>query len=578
MKGFLSKSLLGMLLTVPVALTGKESEHILAKRVHAHLLIHDYESACQEASAALNKYPQDKELREYYIKAAAAHGDEKQMIEAWNAYARLFPDAYKNHVLLEAMAWGIIEKGSASTSPIIRTIAVQGAFFGADAKGVTILHRHLSDTNSFVRWASVQLSSRLHDAKLCDAMYDVLANEKVTKVRLEAIRAVGSMNLKKALPSLMALATSDQSTAEEKLIAIESIIEMLDNVNESQVHGLAQSDRAGMRLIACRLIEQYEMPGALSDLSTLLQDQCGDVRAAALHALGILRISLPQQVQNRVVALLQDSDPNTAIMAAWVLILQNSPQGEAAIQRWIAHERQDIRLMAAGALAASGKYGAPLAEKIFRTTTDPYVRINLAMGLIGQRIAIQNACDILCNSLQRTSERWMWKETDMFKLIAPSDIRHDDSIPQYPEAVDQLVRLEVLNTIAMMRHPHAQKAVEHILKQKMWGVTGVASALLLTECDEEALELVKVLLHAPEYKVRTQAALILAQWGRDEEAIATLQQAYTTAERQMKEKILEGIGRIGAPESIPFLVAALGESSQSLRIIAASALLQALYH
>jgi HEAT repeat protein len=182
------------------------------------------------------------------------------------------------------------------------------------------------------------------------------------------------------------------------------------------------------------------------------------------------------------------------------------------------------------------------------------------------------------SSLEKMPEKWMWKEISTFRAVAPSDLKHDSAVPQYPEGMDQLVRLEVLNIIAMMRYPHAQSAVCKILKQKMWGVTGTAAALLLTECGEEALDLVKSLLSTPDHKVRMQAALILSLWGREPEAIATLQQGYEKGDRQMKEKILEGIGRLGADSSIPFLVGRLNESSQSLRIIAASALLEALYH
>ncbi|HRD55298.1 MAG TPA: HEAT repeat domain-containing protein, partial [Parachlamydiaceae bacterium] len=57
-----------------------------------------------------------------------------------------------------------------------------------------------------------------------------------------------------------------------------------------------------------------------------------------------------------------------------------------------------------------------------------------------------------------------------------------------------------------------------------------------------------------------------------------LQDFYAQADREMKERILEGIGRIGSSASIPFLVECLKEPFQSLRVIAASSLLQVLYH
>ena len=157
-------------------------------------------------------------------------------------------------------------------------------------------------------------------------------------------------------------------------------------------------------------------------------------------------------------------------------------------------------------------------------------------------------------------------------------MKHDDMIPNHPEQINQITRLEVLNILAVMKYPQAQNAVRNFLQQRTWGVTGMAAALLLTEGDESAIALVEDLLKDPDKKVKMQAALILSLWGGGEKAIAVLQQGYDTADREMKERILEGVGRIGASSTIPFLVDKLREPYQSLRIIAAAALLECLYH
>lgn len=553
-------------------------DEVIAKRIHAHILIHDYGSACQEAKNALQISPENEILWEWYVKALAANGNEKEMMWAWNNYSKISKKPFEQHTLLEAMAWGILEQGSTSSSPIIRTLALQGAFFGHDAKSVSMIYKHYSDQNSFVRWAAVKLSSHMRDAKLCDAIQELLFKEKNARVRLEIVKAVGEMKLKKALPTLLGIVSGDHTSAEEKFIATQSIVAMLDQINYPEIKHLASSDRAGLRVVACSLIEHYEKREAIGELVNLVKDRSGDVRAAALHALGILKIKEFQHrsITDLAATLLNDQDPNVAIMAAWLLTLHDF-NTQNSFNYWLNHQRRDLQLLAAGALSACGKHSATLMHATFQKATDPYVRANLALGLIGQQIAVQQACEVLCCSLKTLNERWMWKE-GAFRVLAPSDIKHDDSVPQYPEEVDQLVRLEILNTIAIMRYPEAQTAVACMLKQKMWGITGTAAALLLTECDEEALNLVKGLLHASENNVRMQAALILALWGRDEEAIATLQDGYKTADRQMKEKILEAIGRIGSESSIPFLVEHMNESSQTLRIISASALLQTLYH
>jgi HEAT repeat protein len=203
--------------------------------------------------------------------------------------------------------------------------------------------------------------------------------------------------------------------------------------------------------------------------------------------------------------------------------------------------------------------------------------MNLAFGLLGQRIETEAACSALFEGLTEEKKRWMWIE-DEFHTLAPSKLKYDETIPNYPEEVNQLVRLEVLSVLAIFKYPKAQEAIKRFLQERTWGVSGLASALLLTEGDESSIELVQELLKDPQPKVRIQAALILALWGEGENALSVLQEAYATADRDLKERILEGVGRIGSLNSIAFLVEKLGEPYQNLRVIAASALLQCLYH
>jgi HEAT repeat protein len=98
------------------------------------------------------------------------------------------------------------------------------------------------------------------------------------------------------------------------------------------------------------------------------------------------------------------------------------------------------------------------------------------------------------------------------------------------------------------------------------------------EGDESAVEIVQQLLQDSQPRVRLQAALILSLWSRDESAIRTLEEGYLNSNWEQKARILEGIGRIGSIRSIPFLLNVLKEHSQTLRLIAALALIQCLNH
>jgi HEAT repeat protein len=119
--------------------------------------------------------------------------------------------------------------------------------------------------------------------------------------------------------------------------------------------------------------------------------------------------------------------------------------------------------------------------------------------------------------------------------------------------------------------------VNQFLKEKQWGITGMAAAVLLTEGDDEAIEIVKLLLNDQNDDLRLQAAFVIALWGGGEEALNILEQAYSSSSFENKEKIIEAIGRVGAARSVPFLVDRLQESHQSLRVIAAASLLMVLY-
>lgn len=556
-----------------------DEEQIL-KRVHAYLLIQDPNAACDEAAAALKQYPESSKLWEADVQALAKLGNEKAMVAAWNRYAQLDSKAYENRELLEQMAWGVIANGGNSSSPLIRTVALVGAFFGQDAKGVDILCEHLRDSNSSVRAAAVQLSAQLLDAKLCDTVLSQLRDEKVWKVRLALIKAAGAMQIVQAKGYLTGIVADSNSTAEEQAAAIQALVQLLDTVEREDVAKSAGSDRAGLRLLACHAVEHFALERDLDYIMPLLQDHCSEVRAAALQTLGALRIPVFNGIPISKLAqgMLNDPDTMVGMTAAWVLTLLNPVAGQQAFKQWLGHDRSEIRIQAAAGLKACGKYGFPLALEAFRQSHDPYVRMNLAIGLIGQRVAVDEACEELKVGLATIKDRMMWQEKGFFRALAPSDLRYADAHDENPETVSQLVQLDILNLLAIMKCSQAQEAIAAFLQQKTWGVTGLASALLLTEGDTEAITLVTNMMSHPAPKVRVQAALVLALWGRGEDAIAVLLRAYATADRELKEMILEGIGRVGAVSTIPFLVERLQEPAQSLRIIAASALLQSLYH
>lgn len=550
-----------MIFAIVLATTPLET----VQRVQAHLLIHDTAAACEEAKRGVSQYPESRPLFEAWLQALAKRGE---FAAAWNQYAARYPDAYERRELLECLAWGVIEEGARSAAPMIRVFALLGAFYAQDAKGVKLLHAGLKDSNAFVRGAAVKLAMRLHDLELQDEIVRLFQSERNWQVRLAAIQALGAMKIASSRSDLVALIGSPQAQAEEKVAAIAALVELLDTAERREIELLARSDRAGLRLLACEVMEHFGLSHR-DLLDQLTKDTRAEVRAAAWHALGALR----QDVKSSL-----DADPTVALTAAWSLTLSNPTAGQEALAPWLTHESAEVRRLAAAALVATGQYGLPLALKTFSTTSDPYVRLNLALGFLGQRVLLDKACSCLAEGLFQQKERWMWEETGKFEALAPSTVKHDEAIPNYPEAVNQMARLEILNKLALLKYPETGELLRRYLKEKRFEVSGMAALLLLTEGDESAIDAVQELLKDPDSKVRTQAAFILSLWGQGDEAIAELQGSYKDADRELKEKILEGLGRAGSASSIPFLVERLQEPSPMLRLIAAAALLETLYH
>jgi HEAT repeat protein len=141
-----------------------------------------------------------------------------------------------------------------------------------------------------------------------------------------------------------------------------------------------------------------------------------------------------------------------------------------------------------------------------------------------------------------------------------------------------MARLDLLNILCIMRHPKAQEAVKKFVKNETWGITGAAVAVLLGEGDAEAMTVIRELLKDHDPQVRVQAAFILAMMGNDPEAVKVLQEVYHQMDREVKIQILEAIGHVGSLDSIPFLIDILSEPFQLMRVVAASAMIQCLYH
>lgn len=556
-------------------------EEIAKKRIYNHLLIRDALSAVKEGKKAKDAYPESKEIQIALIDALCANGNETEALELWQ---ECFPPTDNiDRRMIEVLAWGVLNKGETSSQLNVQLYALLGAAFTRDARAIPLLIEQLQSSNALLRTVAIKLCCAFGDTPLKAEISRLLKEEKVWYVRLEVIQAVGALHMIELKPELKEIIGNNKTLAEEKAAAIGALAQMYDKVDREEILALIKSNRGGLRQLACEIIAYMNLYEHLDLVLPLLQDSSPDVKISALNTLALLRAKEVggHPIASLIEKQLKDASPEVAITASYALLLMDKKSAHLSLEKWIQSDNEMWRRMASAAVAASGTYGTRLALKILKESKDPFVRANAAIGLIGQRLYVIQACDELYSFLiKNPTQLWMWENehNPLFRSLAPSMVKHIEQIPHYPVVIDQLVRLDLLSILSIMRYPKAQNAVKEFLKMRSWGVTGAAAATLLQEGDEEGLEAVRALLDDKEEKIRVQAALIMTLVGNDLSAAKVLQEMYPLVDRETKVHILEAIAHVGDPQSIPFLLTILKEPFQLLRFVAASALIQCLYH
>ncbi len=538
-------------------------------RVQAHILVGDIDSALSEVLDGGKQYPDERILKEWLIRTLAEKGEEKELMEAWHDYAQEFPGEEYDSPLLEAMAWGIIREGSRSFMPEVRLASMIGAASTGDARALPILIHNMRSNNTFLRRAAVRIASQFGDNSLQDEVVRLFYSEQDWLVRLEIIKALGVLKIKSLHNELKDIVAKDTIDAETKATAVAALTNMMEKASVDDLSELVMSDRAGLRLVACNIV--LSTGEANEVIEKLIGDSNSDVRMAALQA-----VKMPFS-RERVERRLSDTDLRVVIAAAWALTINNTDDtdnAESLFNPLLNNNNKEISRLASAVLAATGKYGTKFAAGVLDTIDDQYVKANIAIGLIGQRVEVGKAYDAINMLLSNEHNNLMWKDYGIFRVLMPSVVEYDDHIQNYPLIVDRMTRLELLNILAIIDPQKTQSNIRMFLKERSWGVTGVAALTLMTEGNNAALDIVRDLLHDDDTNVRIQAALVMALWGREGSALTVLYEAYHDADTDVKYAILEALGTLGNPDSLSFIVPIMGSTFQIERISAATSLLK----
>lgn len=538
------------------------SSELLENKIRSFLTIRHYAGAVKEAEAAHAASPEQRSIHKMLILSYAHQGLHTKMFSSWNEYMHRYSDAYLDRELLEAMGWSVIFQADDSSKPLTRAVALVAASFTNHHHGVQLIKKGMQDRNAFIRALSAKLAGNLHDRILKEEVFRLAFKDPSKEVRIEALNSLGKMEVPKAQAYLEKLISAPAVDEKERFAAIVALVQMLDTLSRERMEVLIHSTSKGDKLLACRAAIFLSLKRDADLLFILLNDPASSVRCAALEALGILHAVDKEKIR----PLLQDPHPAVAIYAAWVMTLH----GETGhFNPLLSLSDPSWRRLAAGALAYSGD--VPTMESALQHE-DKYVRWNAAYGLIGSRSHLPEASQALHETLQE-NKKLMWQESDFFRYLAPSKHHHQADYPNYPQIVDHMVRLELLQTLAYLNDPQSHAMMVNFLGKCVKELQGVGMTLLLTEGDEEGVELVRSCLEDKNVQVRISAALLLSLWGKDPAALQALYDAYSSVSRPFKEMILEALGRVGDPGSLPFLVEQMNSSSSNLKLIAASSLL-----
>lgn len=577
MKNF--KFLIAFCIATPLAFSSENAE---VEKAYMYYKLRDFDSAETMCMRALDLYPDSAKLQELQFRIFSEKGNIEQAIAMIKEHP-CFQEVrnFNDLALVEELAWGVLTHVTMS-SEAMQLMAMIGAFFTNDARAVNLILKHLMSSNALLRAHAVRATMHYRDDALKDKLKVLLCDEKNYFVKLEVIKVVGLLQMEECSILLKEIIASEISTDELKCAAIQALVQIYESMTRHDLLEMINSPRAGLRLAACEIAAHLEEKEHLPDLVQLLDDSSPEVKVAALNAVSILGLHRieAKELKKKIEALIEDANPAVSVTAEWLNIRHSLGIKQTNLKKWLYHDNPRVRLMTASAMGLCGHAMEKNLVEEFHNHTDPFVRLNLAIGLIHIGKEIDEALGQIHQSLEDTTTKMMKRQfgNPLFTTYAPSEVRHVPFIPQYPDMVDQLTRLELINTLTILNYPGAKEMLKRMLKNETLHVVGNTASLLLEEGELESIDLVRELVEDPDHRIATQAALVLAFLGKDPSVVPVLIQAYHLGDWELKIQILEALGRIGDYSAIPFLIEVVEEPFQLLKIVAASSLIQCLYH
>lgn len=492
----------------------------------------------------------------------------------------LDPKKKENFLTLENLSWSILSNQN-KASEQVQIAALVGAFFTQDAKAAILLKNSLYSSNYKMRAIAATFVSHFRDPFLIEALLSRLKEEKQFDVKIELIRACGKLKLKESANYLEEILLSSSATLEMKKEALVACTEIFEGINIDQLKFFLFSKRTPYKRLGLKLLLTLEeVPDqVLLDLQKFLSDEIVDVRQEALITVGFLssKIEFKKEVKDLVEEMTKEKHPMISLLANWA---KSKMEKKAHDQLFKYFQAEDLDVVClAIKLAASVSIKAHEAVERLLEHQNPFIRLNSAITLLEYNHAKEKAVRVIDKLLDDSHLVIMEKKlvTEDFSVFFPSKVRHHPFIPAYPKVMDGMARMNILNVLAIHEPKIVKKHLKNLLMKKEAMVTFYTLGLIMQE-ELEHFDDLKELSEDKDPDLAMAAAMALAFIGKEPTLAKKLEKLFEQVDFENKIRILEALGAIGNKESIPFLIQVMQKPFSSLQIVAATALIQTLYH
>lgn len=546
-------------------------------KVVAYYQIQDYESALN----LIERQSKQEPYRNLKLEILAKLGLTQNALDE----LRYFPEIYdlkkkENFLNLESLAWSILsnQKNNAES---VQVASLIGAYLTRDAKAALLLKKHLFSSNSKLRAMAANFSSYYQDPFLKTAVFQRLKDEKNVDVKKELIAAIGKMKMKEAQPMLEEILLSEFSSDDLKATALFAYAEIFDEITQNQIQFFLRSPRAHFKQLGLRLLFSFEnLPEEVfPEIISLLKDSTPEVKQEALVTIALLQneVQIPKEIFDEVENLTTDKHQITQLLAFWCKA-RSENKLDPKFKDFLDHPNEQARLLSVALLGCIGKSGEPILHAAL-DHKDSYVSLNAAYALLHRGKGDEKILNVLDAALKNPKHFLMIDQSinPQFSYISPSKVRHHPFIMAYPKVMDGMARIRLLEAMSTYDNTRVKNHLKNLLSQKEAVLTFYTIGLLLQE-DLESLTELKELTKDPNPSIALAATLSIAFVGKDPNIAPKLAVIFEHVGFEEKLHILEAIGALGNKEMVPFLVKMLQKPFSSLQIVAASALIQCLYH